>query len=106
MLIGEHSATALALIIHELATNSMKYGALSHAAGTVTLSGLDQDKDVEITWQDHVRPSAVAAPQTAGFGSSLVKSSVEDQFGGTINTDWAATGITVKLRLNKARLNA
>lgn len=105
LLIGEHSVTAIALIIHELATNSMKYGALSLATGTVEISGQDQGDDVEITWQDH-GSLAVSAPKSSGFGSRLIKASVEDQLGGTINTDWAADGITVTIKLNKARLGA
>lgn len=105
LLIGEHSAVAIAMVIHELATNSMKYGAMSLATGTVDISGVDLGEDVEITWQD--RGSLIAAtPQSLGFGSRLVKASVEDQLGGTIKIDWAADGITVKLKLNKARLGA
>jgi len=42
MLIGEQSATAVAMIVHELATNSMKYGALSTASGKLAVSGHDR----------------------------------------------------------------
>ena len=105
ILIGEHSATALALVMHELATNSTKYGALSLPTGTVDISGLDQAEDVELTWQDH-GGLGVSAPQASGFGTRLVKASVEDQLGGTIETNWAKNGVIVKLKLNKALLGA
>lgn len=105
MLIGEHSATALALIIHELSTNSMKYGALSVPTGTISLSAIDQDKDIEITWQEHGNCSAMA-PENSGFGSRLVKLTVENQLGGVIETDWAKDGVTIRLKLNKSRLGA
>jgi two-component sensor histidine kinase len=106
LLVGEHSATAIALVVHELATNSMKYGALSLPTGRLAISGLDQGEDVEINWHETGGPPVISAPRTAGFGSRLVTASVEDQLGGTITVDWAAEGIAVGLKLNKVRLGA
>ena len=105
LLVGEHSAIAIAMVIHELATNSMKYGAMSLPTGTVDITGVDLGEEVEITWQDH-GSSLASTPKSLGFGSRLVKASVEDQLGGTISIDWATEGITVRLKLNKARLSA
>ncbi len=48
--VGEAAATAKALAFHELATNSMKYGALSVDTGTLDLSGLTEDDEVTLTW--------------------------------------------------------
>jgi two-component sensor histidine kinase len=63
--VGETSATTLALVIHELATNSIKYGALSVAAGAVYLSCADHNDDVVIVWTERGGPP-VAAPPRAG----------------------------------------
>ncbi len=104
--VGELSATALALVMHELATNSMKYGALSSPTGNLAISGNDMGESVEITWQETCDLPVVSGSRTAGFGSRLVVASVEDQLGGTIDVDWAAYGIVVTLKINKARLCA
>jgi len=106
ILVGEHSATAIALIVHELATNSMKYGALSSPTGNLAITGRDTGEGVEINWQEKCDSPVIFTPQSAGFGSRLVVASVEDQLGGTIAIDWAANGISVTLKLNKARLGA
>lgn len=106
LLVGEHSATAVALIVHELATNSMKYGALSAPAGNLVISGRDRGGDIEINWQESGGPPVKAAPASTGFGSRLVIASVEDQLGGIIESNWAEEGISVKLLLNKVRLGA
>jgi two-component sensor histidine kinase len=106
LLIGEKSATALALIIHELATNSMKYGALSSPEGCLALSGNDSDSEIEIIWKETGGPVVVTVPQSGGFGSRLVRASVKDQLGGSISINWPPEGIVVTLRLNKGRLGA
>ena len=105
-LVGEHSATAIALVVHELATNSMKYGALSSPTGVLAISGHDQDTEVEINWKETGGPPVISAPRSAGFGSRLVMASVKDQLGGTITVDWQSDGVAVNLKLNKARLGA
>lgn len=46
--LGEKAATSLALVIHELATNSLKYGALSNNAGLLDISGSVIEDEVEI----------------------------------------------------------
>ena len=105
LLPGERSATSMGMVVHELATNSMKYGALSLPTGSLSISGQDKGDTVEITWQEN-GTLAQSAPQPAGVGSRPVKASVEDQLGGTIAIDWATEGITVKVGLIKASLGA
>ncbi len=106
VLVGEHAATAIALVMHELATNSMKYGALSVPGGNLTISGQESDEEVKIHWQEAGGPPVASAPREASFGSRLVTASVEDQLGGEITIDWATEGIVVQLKLNKVRLGA
>lgn len=106
ILVGEHSTTALAMIVHELATNSMKYGALSVASGKLALSGHDHGGEIEIIWKETGGPPVVPVARPPGFGSRLVMTSVREQLGGSLNVDWRVEGVVVVLKLNKARLGA
>ena len=106
LLVGEASATTLALIVHELATNSIKYGALSKASGTLDVSCTAHDGEVVIVWTETGGPPVEASNRPAGFGSQLVTRSISGQLGGTIAFDWPAEGVIVTLRMSKARLGA
>jgi two-component sensor histidine kinase/DNA-binding response OmpR family regulator len=106
LLVGEASATTLALIVHELATNSIKYGALSKAAGMIDVSCTAHDDKVVIVWKETGGPPVEASHRPAGFGNQLVTRSICGQLGGTIAFDWPAEGVIVTLRMSKARLGA
>jgi two-component sensor histidine kinase len=104
MSVGEASSTTLALVIHELATNSAKYGALSVASGTLDVSCHTNDDDVVVTWTERGGPPIVAPAKLAGFGSQLVHRSMAAQLGGAIAFDWSQEGLVVTLRMSKERL--
>ncbi len=106
LLVGEASATTLALTIHELATNSIKYGAFSTATGMVDVSCTEHDSEVVIIWTERGGPAVVASRGPAGFGSQLVTRSISSQLGGSIAFHWPAEGAIVTLRMSKARLGA
>jgi two-component sensor histidine kinase len=102
--VGEDAAATLAMVVHELATNSLKYGALSEAAGLLDVSCSAQEADVVVVWTERNGPP-VAAPATAfGFGTRLVKRSMADQLGGSIAYDWSEGGLIVTLTMNKDRI--
>jgi two-component sensor histidine kinase len=102
--VGEGAATTLALIIHELATNSVKYGALSVNAGLLDVSCTAADKEVTIVWTERGGPAVVAPSSPGGFGADLIKRTVAGKFRGSIHHDWSALGLIVTLRLDKERL--
>ena len=102
--VGEATATTMALVVHELATNSVKYGALSEMNGTLDVSCTANDDDVVMLWTERGGPAVGAVKGPAGFGSKLITQSVSDQLGGSIVYDWAAAGAAVTLRMNKGRL--
>jgi two-component sensor histidine kinase len=104
MNVGEKSSTALALVIHELATNSAKYGALSLASGTLDVSCNANDDDVVIMWTERGGPPIAAPARLEGFGSKLVHRSMSTQLGGAIAFDWSEEGVVVTLRMSKDRL--
>ena len=102
--LGETAATTLALVVHELATNSLKYGALSAAEGTVEVSCADHGGDVLVVWTERGGPSAIAPAAKPGFGSRLVAQSMSGQLGGSAAYDWLVEGLVITLRMSKARL--
>jgi two-component sensor histidine kinase len=105
MSVGEKTAMTLALVVHELATNSLKYGALSAPAGTLDISGSDVDQDLEIRWLERGGPTVKPQPAGEGFGKSMVARSVSGQLGGSILYDWSEPGLAVTIMLKKSRLS-
>lgn len=103
-LIDDRSATPIALVVHELATNGAKYGALSTPEGHVRLSVLADDRDVTMTWLERGGPRVEGPPTHAGFGSELSEVSVEDQLGGRLERSWETEGLEVVLTVPAASL--
>lgn len=97
-------ALSLALALHELTTNSIKYGALSGPTGRVTITWKVVENgnapagraDFRLEWQDHGGPE-VKPPQTEGFGSRLIRRVLAADFEGTVSIDYAREGVRVVL---------
>ncbi|PTM40944.1 two-component sensor histidine kinase [Bosea sp. 124] len=102
--VGEGAATTLALVIHELATNSLKYGALSAEAGTLDISGSNEGDDIKIVWTERGGPAVEAVERPKGYGSRLVERSVSGQLAGSIEYDWSEGGLIVTLRIRASKL--
>lgn len=103
IVVGARAATPLALIFHELATNSAKYGALSRADGHVTVTVEDEcegegDSKVCVLWEETVR-SASAPEDSAheGFGSRLLRMAVEGQLGGSFERTFSDDGLDIRI---------
>jgi two-component sensor histidine kinase len=104
--VGEGAATTLALVIHELATNSVKHGALSAETGTLDVSCATCDGDISLVWTERGGPPVAAPEGDGGFGSKLVNRAMSGQLGGAIAIQWAPEGVIVTLTMNKERLGA
>ena len=102
--VGEDAATGLALVIHELATNSMKYGALSVPVGALDVASEAHGDTVVLTWTEHGGPKVEKPDGKEGFGSKLARRSVSGQLGGTIEYDWLDTGLVVTLTMDRSKL--
>ena len=102
--IGERAATSLALVVHELATNSLKYGALSADTGTLDLSGSSVEQDLQLVWTERGGPHVEPPNDVDSYGNQLVNRSVSGQLGGFIQYDWTGDGVIVTLRLDGERL--
>lgn len=69
-ILGQQAVT-LALALHELGTNALKYGALSSDEGWVSLNVEDKGEELELAWKEHRGP-AVSVPSGRGFGTRLL----------------------------------
>lgn len=94
-------AHSVGLVMHELATNAAKYGALSCSDGHVEILSRDTgDGNVTIIWSEHNGP-AVTPPENTGFGSKLINQSIEFSLGGSADVDYAPEGVKVTLIVPK-----
>ena len=100
--IDDRSATPLALLFHELATNATKYGGLATEMGIVRIAVAAGDSMIRLTWSEEGGP-VVSEPTTpAGFGTQLIEMSAVRQLGGRIERMWHDSGLTVVLDIPKA----
>jgi two-component sensor histidine kinase len=104
--VGEQAAQTLALVIHELATNSVKHGALSIDTGTLDVSSTADGEDLFVVWAEAGGPAIEAPPELLGFGSRLLSRSLSEAMDGAITYDWRPTGLVATLRLRMDRLAA
>jgi PAS domain S-box-containing protein len=102
---GARAATPLALVFHEMATNSAKYGALSAAQGKVSIAISRVGQEARITWQETGGP-ATKPPKNEGFGSRLMTMAITHQLGGTLEQSWEAGGLGATITVPLARLEA
>lgn len=92
LLIGASCATQLALVVHELATNAAKYGALSVPEGRLTIVWTETEGMFCLSWQETGAPAGSGAPRHEGFGSKLISMTITGQLRGTLESDWRPEG--------------
>lgn len=85
-------ALTLAMVLHELATNAMKYGALSAPDGTLTVTWRLANGRLRIDWQEAGGP-LVVVPREQGFGARLLKRGIEQELGGTAHLAFDSAGV-------------
>jgi len=105
ILVDDKGATPLALVFHELATNSAKYGALSTADGRVEIVARADGESVRLSWTEAGGPPVGGAPSATGFGTQLMTLSVEAQLGGRLERDWQQDGLRVAITVPAAHLH-
>lgn len=103
--VDDRSATPLALLFHELATNAAKYGALSNLAGHVDLSIAEEGDTYRFLWAERNGPPvATDGSSSAGFGGRLIALSVEAQLKGKLERRWQPSGLEVDVSIPAASL--
>jgi light-regulated signal transduction histidine kinase (bacteriophytochrome) len=97
------AAQVMALVLHELTSNSVKYGSLSVPQGRVSLVWEKSDRGVIISWSESGGPH-VTTPEREGFGRSIIENAIPHELGGEASIDFMTTGVGVRLLLPEAAL--
>jgi two-component sensor histidine kinase len=92
------AAVALGMAMHELATNAVKYGALSTPGGQVTVRSRIMDDRLTMDWIESGGPP-VQAPDRRGFGSRLLEQGLAGELAGDVSLDYVSTGLTCHMEL-------
>lgn len=103
------TAVSFALAIHELATNAVKYGALSNDTGQVTvtwwLSAPDDHGRLNLRWEEAGGPP-VDSPQRRGFGSRMIETALAAELGAPAVLQFAETGVVCAIEAPLVYLDA
>jgi two-component sensor histidine kinase len=94
---------ALAMVLHELATNAAKYGALSTQSGHVAIQWVQHSNGharshLALEWREVGGPS-VAAPEKPGFGTHTIRDLITYEFGGTVDLTFAPEGVRCRVEI-------
>jgi two-component sensor histidine kinase len=103
MEISGPAISSLALLLHEFATNSTKYGALSAIAGEIQVHCANHGETLFVTWTERGGPKVGPPTGNNGFGDLLVRSTIAG-LGGEIFRDWQPEGLVIRLSMPRARL--
>jgi len=104
LVLGPEASHTFGLILHELATNAAKYGALSNEDGRLNIkwkrgSGSD-GAEVMVTWEETGGPP-VSPPERRGFGSVLIEQSLTYSLGGKAEIEYRPVGLLARFRFRK-----
>jgi PAS domain S-box-containing protein len=95
--LSARSATAFSLALHELATNAIKYGALSNGHGRVLVNWDLGGEDLLLAWHETDGPT-VTAPNRKGFGTRLINSVLAGSTNGDVSMDYRPSGLRVAFK--------
>lgn len=95
--LSSKTALAMALALHELATNATKYGALSQDGGRIDVTWSATDGEFGFEWRESGGPH-VEPPTRRGFGSRMIERALAGYFSGTAGMDYQQTGLVFSLR--------
>jgi two-component sensor histidine kinase len=105
VLLGERATTGLALVLHELTTNAVKYGALKSEHGLVELAWRIEEGQFNLDWTERGGPPITKAPGSTGFGTRLSQSTIVGQFEGKLAYEWRPEGLAVTMTLPVTNLS-
>jgi two-component sensor histidine kinase len=93
------ASQSVALVLHELATNAAKYGALSRSSGRLSVTWRVSEQGLDLDWIESGGPTIEAPPVAHGFGTSMLRAGIEQQLGGRVRLEWHRDGLRVGLWL-------
>jgi len=100
LILSAKEALALALAIHELATNAVKYGSLSNASGSIDVAWAVNEDRLTFRWTESGGPD-VETPSRSGFGSRIIKRNLAGEFKGDVDVDYRPTGLVLTLTASR-----
>lgn len=98
LLLKAGQVLGLSMILHELYTNAIKYGALCSDEGQIEVDWSVEDDVIELVWREIGTPCEVPEGVGSGFGQRMIAMSVKSDLNGTIERDWRSDGLTATLR--------
>jgi PAS domain S-box-containing protein len=107
--LAPEAAQAFSMVLHELATNAAKYGALLTPTGRVRINwriaGHDDAGLLHVRWEETGGPPP-ATPSRRGFGSRVIEATIIGQLGGRVERRWEPAGLICDIRVPLARVLA
>lgn len=92
LMLSPKVAVSLAMAIHELATNALKYGSLSTEGGKVTIRWSNETSRLHLDWKEHGGPTVIP-PERRGFGSRMIERGLAAELGGTVTIHFETDGV-------------
>ena len=102
--VGYTAANALALVLHEQATNAVKHGALSSPAGRLRIATRLEGGMLLLEWRETGGPPVPGPPTRQGFGTVLAARSLGGQIQGRMEHDWRPEGLVMHLAVPLSQL--
>jgi PAS domain S-box-containing protein len=97
LLLKAGQVLGLSMILHELFTNAIKYGALCSAEGEIDVNWRSDGSTITLVWSETGTPCEAPATQSSGFGNRMIAMSVKSDLSGTIEREWRPDGLTATL---------
>jgi two-component sensor histidine kinase len=98
ILLAANATSNLTLVLHELATNAAKHGALSTSNGKVRIEWRADSSGMEMTWKESGGPTVNGPPTRVGFGTKLIRNTLAS-VNGAVEKQWARDGLHVRISL-------
>jgi PAS domain S-box-containing protein len=94
----------LAMVLHELATNAAKYGALSNGHGRISVRWQRRSDDKSsapllLEWQEKGGPPVATAPTTQGYGTSVIRDLIPYELGGSVDLEFSPEGVLCRIEI-------
>lgn len=98
------AAQPLTMVLHEMATNAAKYGALSRPEGHLAIAWRRDAGGVTLTWTERGGPPLAGPPERVGFGTRLIEANAGAQLAGEVEMHWDPEGLRCLLRIGAEAL--
>ncbi|MEM1233768.1 MAG: GAF domain-containing protein [Pseudomonadota bacterium] len=102
--VGEKAAVQIALALHEISTNAVKYGALSVPEGRVHLTWEEDGDRLALSWNESGHAWTAGVETGQGFGSRLLDLAIRASLAGTVETHVTPTSFSVQIEVPRASL--